>query len=595
MAIVAQLRPSWNGGNAQFHPSWAESTPSLAIVVIEDIDGGTCAPSKTVITDAEGQSPTIYVDTRDGQQVDVWRQFLFAVENAEGKTPVFEHNRATRNEQITPPASWLPMWTQDFETWHRASAKTLTGTNTAGVIRWQFDEPLPSGRVYVASHATGIQASNATLAQRLLSQYPAIASPTASADVNGVFATSPAEIDDLGRQVGNHPMYAIKLAWGGATTDGGPKRKLAMFANIHSFGEANSWIPFVASIDWMIDNASPEAEALRANWDVYLYFSLSPNGVYAGARRWNVSASRNVDTNRVWNLDPAAIVVEEIRNTAIAVIADTGGSADALFSYHAWNSSTRFFNLFVPPDEENEPRSAAVQAMIDTGITIFGVNPMLASAGPGNLNTDCWWGAAKLGAKVSFDTEFPHNASTDPALYRQAGERWMQTLQAVDAQGLFYTPPANTHTLVVANSTQAQTSPSVAVTQGSATAALGRPASDVSAGSWAPSTGTTLAGVLDEATASDTDYITASGTTPCTIALNPVTTPSAGTTKTVKVRAWSPTSGSVTVELLQNTTVIASWAQALTTSATTYAFNLTSTQAGNITDYSALRVRLTAA
>lgn len=151
------------------------------------------------------------------------------------------------------------------------------------------------------------------------------------------------------------------------------------------------------------------------------------------------------------------------------------------------------------------------------------------------------------------------------------------------------------HYLSVSNSTQAQTSPGIAIQQTSTSSPIGRPASDVSTGSWTASTGTTLAGVLDETTASDTDYITASGTSPCTLALNPVTTPAAGTTKTVKVRAWSPTSGSVAVELLQNTTVIASWTQALTTSATTYSFNLTSTQAGNITDYSALRVRLTAA
>jgi len=70
---------------------------------------------------------------------------------------------------------------------------------------------------------------------------------------------------------------------------------------------------------------------------------------------------------------------------------------------------------------------------------------------------------------------------------------------------------------------------------------LAVPISDVSAGSWTPSTGTDLYATLDEATASDSDY-DQSATTPSSdameVRLTALTDPTSSTGHTVRYRAW---------------------------------------------------------
>src|SRR5690606_17748593 len=134
----------------------------------------------------------------------------------------------------------------------------------------------PAGRVHIASTPQGGIAAATALAAHLLSDRSAVASPAASADASGVFNVSPAEVDETGRPIGEQPMYAIRLAWPDPTTDGGPKRQLVCLAHIHAAGEATSWMPFRFWLDWLLDSESEEAAALRANWDVHLYFACTP-------------------------------------------------------------------------------------------------------------------------------------------------------------------------------------------------------------------------------------------------------------------------------------------------------------------------------
>lgn len=583
----AQLRPSYDGGLAQFRVSWATEVGLGDISVVTDVDAGNIDPALVTIDNTNPTSPIIWLDARagatGGSNGSGWRHFLCAVENAEGKTPVFRMNRATMTSaSVTPAADYLPNWTADFVSYTLAPSRALVG-GSSGYIEWQFTDPLPSGRVYVMSQPTGRQSDADALAGDLLTNYSSVVTPTASANISGVFATSPAETDDLGRAVGSNPMYAVKFAWGGPTTDGGPKRKLVMFAGLHSAGENTSFIPFRRFVYWALNDLSQAAQNLRANWDIYAYFNLTPNGIKGGHRRHNFRIS--TDPNRDFKLSGASSL-SEITAVRTASVADVG-ACDAFFSWHGHSTQT---TAFIPgKNDQNAPVvSTPVAQFIAAGELIFGSyynydSDTIASS-------DAWWGEAVLGAKVALHAEIPQRGTSSLSYYETIGENWAKTLEATDAQGVFYT--ASSGQLVIAPSTQGHTSQSVAVqVTGSQYA---RPTSDVSAGSWAASTGGSLASTLDETTPSDTDYITASGSTPCTISLGAIATPGAGTTKAVKFRAWSPTSGSVNVDLLQNTTVIATWAQTLTASATTYTKTLTSLEAANISDYSALRIRLTA-
>lgn len=604
--MFAQLRPSYSAGLAQFRASYAAAAAGATTVVTE-MDAGNVDPALVSITGADTASPTIWLDRR--ADAGDWRHFLFAVEGVEGKAPTFQFNRATKHDSDTPAADYCPVWTQDFVTWTSAPSRTLVG-GTTGYIQWQFTDPLPAGRVYVASHPIGRQADAVALANNLLTNYVGIASPAPCADANGVFATSVVENDASGRPIGGHPMYAIKLAWPGPTTDGGPKRKLVQFAGIHAAGEAQSWLVFRGFLDWIMLDQSQAAQDFRANWDVYTYFNLTPNGVYGGHWRYP-SQNRLTDPNRDWDNTSS---LAEIAATRSAVNIDHD-AFDAFLSWHAHPSTT---SIWIPGKnvQNDAAPDAAHTAFINTGNTIFGVTAK--EYGSSTYNTDAWWAQNWYGTTVAFHAETGTLAGGTVAKYNSIGQNWAKTLQAVDAQGVFYTPSGTEHILTVASSTQAQTSGAVTVSSGATTTHTltvtpstqsqtssavvvdhslpqhGRPTSDVSGGSWTATSGS-LASCVGEVNPSDSDYISASGTSPCTLALNAVATPGAGMTQAVKFRAWSPTAGSVTVELLQNTTVIASWSQALTTSATTYTKTLTSGQSASVTDWAALRIRLTAA
>lgn len=442
MALNAQLVSQFDGSDrAQLVEQYADDAVATT-TLITGFDGGNASSSLSSITDAATLTPTLEIDSRDGD----WRHLLFAVEGVEGKTPVFKLNRATMtSNSFTPTADFLPLWTQDFVTWTQATSRTLTG-GTSGTIDFSFDATLPSGRVYVSTHPMGQNADAATFAAELLADYSSVAAPTTSADSSGVYNTTPTETGDDGRAVGGNDQYAIKLAWGGSTTDSGPKRKLVMFAGIHSAGEHVSWVSFVASVRHMLD--ATEAANFRANWDVYLYFNVTANGIVGGDRRQN--PSRNIDPNR----DFVDQDLQEIDELTTAILADTGGSADAQFGWHSYSTET---DDFIPGTGESPNTETA--AFITKGNTIFS-SPRtyyldIPSAG-------YRWGYDVLGAKIAFAAEVPMRGDTSVAFYEGIGENWIKTLQAIDADGVFY----SSTTITASGAVQGQAIENVTLTQG---------------------------------------------------------------------------------------------------------------------------------
>jgi hypothetical protein len=119
-----------------------------------------------------------------------------------------------------------------------------------------------------------------------------------------------------------------------------------------------------------------------------------------------------------------------------------------------------------------------------------------------------------------------------------------------------------------------------------------RPSSDITTGSWSPSTGTTLYGVLDEVTADDADYIQAATATGCEIKLSAGSTPTSRDNHTIKYRLLAG-SGNIAVVLKCGSTTIKSWNHVLTGSAQDFSQALSNAEATNITDYSDLRVTFT--
>jgi hypothetical protein len=119
-----------------------------------------------------------------------------------------------------------------------------------------------------------------------------------------------------------------------------------------------------------------------------------------------------------------------------------------------------------------------------------------------------------------------------------------------------------------------------------------RPSADLSTGSWAPSTGTTLYETLDEVSASDADYIQTSTASSCEIRLAAGATPSNRDNHTIRYRILAG-SGTLTAALKCGSTTIKSWNHTLTGSAQDISNALTNAEASAITDYTDLRVTFT--
>jgi hypothetical protein len=113
---------------------------------------------------------------------------------------------------------------------------------------------------------------------------------------------------------------------------------------------------------------------------------------------------------------------------------------------------------------------------------------------------------------------------------------------------------------------------------------IGRPTSDTSNSGWSPSTGTDLYAMLDETTASDTDYIVATtlGAT-CELALSTATYPGSAT-QVLRFRGASSTGNGVTISL-KNTAgaTVRSETQLFTATYTEYSITLTSGEIAAIT------------
>lgn len=421
--MLAQFRAQYTDGLAQFRAQY--ETDGAELLLIHDVDAGNVSPTLSSITSPLSTSPVIWLDARaaarTGSNGEGWRHMLFSLENAEGKTPVFQLNRATMtNPAASIPADYRLHYTLDFETWVQSGPPTLVGGST-GYIEFAFPSALPAGTVYIATHPMGYQAQADALAAELLTDYSAVASPAESADSAGVFFTSPAETDDLSRAIGGNAMYAIKLAWGGGTTDGARKRKLVMLAGIHAAGEHTSWVSFVAAVRWMLDDASASAVAMRANWDVWLYFNVTPNGIKGGHRRHNFRSSTDPNRNFVTRS------LAEVAAVTAAAESDTGG-ADAMFSWHGHSTQT---NSFIPGTKSGDPDT---EAFITLGKTIFDSHTNYYNTIAG---ADFTWGYDVLGAKVSFASEVPQRGDNSLARYQSIGQNWIKTLQLADAAGIF--------------------------------------------------------------------------------------------------------------------------------------------------------------
>ena len=125
-----------------------------------------------------------------------------------------------------------------------------------------------------------------------------------------------------------------------------------------------------------------------------------------------------------------------------------------------------------------------------------------------------------------------------------------------------------------------------------------RPVSDISDGAWLNETGSGihLYTSIDEVSANDADYIYAPSLSLCEITLGDLSDPGVNTDHIMRYRAKGDGSTDLAVTLRdRNGDTIATWTETNAASTlTTYEHTLTTTQAGNITDYTGLKLTIEA-
>lgn len=125
-----------------------------------------------------------------------------------------------------------------------------------------------------------------------------------------------------------------------------------------------------------------------------------------------------------------------------------------------------------------------------------------------------------------------------------------------------------------------------------------RPSADITVGSWAPSTGTSLFAVLDESSPDDGDYVSITGIGTFEIQLTVGVDPTASYGHTVRYRIQGDGAKTFTVRLIQGTTIISTDPTVRVPPAgswTTYEWTLTAGEANAISNYADLRGRVTVA
>lgn len=397
------------------------------------IDTGCIDPGSINIINPSSSEPVVEFKPRITNGT-TWIFFHCKLVNAKGKRPTFRVNIDKRwTGNIEYMADWRPVYTADHLDWVSAPSRTIVDK----IAEWQFSAPFTDNEVYVADHPVYRKGAFDELATRLLADQSGLVSVSAGADAAGVIGVTPAETDDLSRQVGGNNQYGFVLGDNRPTTDGGPKRWLIVDCGVHAGEILDGWV-LEGIIDYFIDGTGADANRLRANWNIGLYFAVTPNGRLSGHWRGNPSMNRTKDPNRDWG-DTGAFFLTESRNVRNAILTDLdGGQHQAGLSLHTAAGAAAVESIWPWEGSWEDGDGPVVQAAWDNALdALSGISWNRKPTSVTSMVTG--WHAAN-GAKLASLIEIGTRQSRPVQHYRDCGGWAVQAISAVDAQGLFYQP-----------------------------------------------------------------------------------------------------------------------------------------------------------
>jgi hypothetical protein len=407
----------------------------LSIELLWDFDSANIDETVFVVTDADSETPTIELKVRTTTYAAIspdarWVHFLFGLTGVNGKRPIFEIETTSRHLEATYLSSWRPHYNEnswDADSWLPADG--FTPLTEPRRVRFQFQNAFTQDTVYIGDHQAYRVADFSALAASLVADTSGYVSVSSAADVNGVIGTSPAEDDERERPIGEHDIYGFVLSSTESTDDGGPKRWMVVDCGIHSGEVLDGW-PLEGIIDFYVNGVGSQADKIRANWNVGLYFCLTPNGRFGGHMRTNFRSTK--DPNRDWG-DSGSFALAESVIVRDAILADLDGATEDIgLSLHTASGRDATTTIFRSTDISDQTVQTAWLDNLDTAdsTTWTRVDTNINSSVTG-------WHAAR-GALVSVVSEFSTRTTASVTRYKQIGQRYLEATALVDAEGLFF-------------------------------------------------------------------------------------------------------------------------------------------------------------
>ncbi|MFW6058302.1 MAG: M14-type cytosolic carboxypeptidase, partial [Persicimonas sp.] len=272
---------------------------------------------------------TVALAGRDNYNSGSWKWVYFRARNVAGRQLDFElgDNFASGSDKLTDHKF---VYSYDGQTWHFFDNGDLSG----GKYRFSNDTAFSQNEVFI-SYGLPYPYEEAVdlVAAASGSQW---VSPTTSADSDLVIGQTAGGTDDLGRDIGPHDLFGFEIT---DTSAGGPKTKVVLVGGVHA-NETNGSHTLHGLVEWLL-GSSNEAAALRREAVFYVYPMVNADGRYAGYNRGTVETPAE-DPNRQWSSDDWDDNTE-IRRTAQAILADTGGEADYLIDFHSFVGTGQHF------------------------------------------------------------------------------------------------------------------------------------------------------------------------------------------------------------------------------------------------------------
>lgn len=305
-------------------------------------------PTNSSISNPATATPTVNIVVR--VVYSNWRQFLFKLQNASGKRPLFRIDPTGYVNSFN--ASWRPWYSYDGIAWSRFDTPPVNNTTT-----WDFQHStaFTGGDVWVAYQPAWpvwrvpwligqLQALDSSIIHALPSA-PGFEYPT----------TMTAQTNELGSAVPGQKMYGFGV-WDDAVSplDGSAKRNVLITGGVHAGEHVGNWA-MEGFLRYLCGGSAKALELLK-NYRFFVYPMLNPMGRYMGHYRGQRDpAGLLADPNRDYPGDNSASVLQSSTFFRNMLTTDLGAQklAFSLDFHGTWGSATSFYYYSDPSVDPN--------------------------------------------------------------------------------------------------------------------------------------------------------------------------------------------------------------------------------------------------